>query len=184
MQNFLFWLLAFASSVRNPLLCRLLTSAQSLQALLREALPSENGRKVGQISPECRTTPGKNMIFPCTTAAFTIPHVLQTGFVMLYPKRFTGQALLTHPGVRSYMRFLFVSSQIPLEGPTVGALRLLSDGRSPSRPCHRLVLFKVDSWSPFWNMYTGLTPHKIMPMPGIHKPLNQTRGTGVPLIEN
>jgi hypothetical protein len=77
MQNFLFWPQAFASSVRNSLLCRLLTSAQLLHALLREALPSENGRKVGQISP------GKNIIFPCITAAFTILHVLQTGFVML-----------------------------------------------------------------------------------------------------
>jgi len=36
-----------------------------------------SGRKAGQISP------GKNMIFPCTTAAFTSPHVLRTGFGML-----------------------------------------------------------------------------------------------------
>ena len=38
---------------------------------------TQSGRSVGQISP------GKNMIFPCTTAAFTSPHFLQTGFVML-----------------------------------------------------------------------------------------------------
>ena len=54
-------------NLMNPLLCRLLTSAQSLNALLYKALPSFDGRKAGQISP------GKNMIFPYTTAAFTIP---------------------------------------------------------------------------------------------------------------
>ena len=51
-------------------------SAQSLHTLLYEALP-QCGRKVGQISP------GKSMILPCTTAAFTISHFIQTGFVML-----------------------------------------------------------------------------------------------------
>ena len=66
MGNFLSWLQAFASSIMNPLLCLLLTSAQSPHALLQEALPSD-GRKVGQISP------GKNMIFHYTTAAFTLP---------------------------------------------------------------------------------------------------------------
>ncbi len=67
MRNFLFWLQAFASSVKNQLLCRLLTSAQSPHALLQEALPPEGGRKVEQISP------GKNTIFLCTTTVFTIP---------------------------------------------------------------------------------------------------------------
>ena len=54
-------------NIMNPLLCRLLTSAQSPYVLLHKALPSFDGRTVGQISP------GKNMIFPHTTAAFTIP---------------------------------------------------------------------------------------------------------------
>ena len=66
------WFPPLASGLRfikqlNPLLCRLLTSAQSPHALLHKALPSFDGRNVGQISP------GKNMIFPYTTAAFTIP---------------------------------------------------------------------------------------------------------------
>ncbi len=151
MGNFLSWLQAFASSVKNPLLCRLLTSAQSPQTLLQGALPLNNGRKAGQISP------GKNMIFPCTTAAFTIPHVLQAGFVMLCS--LTQEFGLICGFCSSARRF---------------ALRLLSDGRSPFRPCHRLVLFKVDYSSPFWNMYRGLSPHKIMPMPGTHHQINQT----------
>ena len=57
MRNFLFWLQAFASSVKNPLLCRLLTSAQSPNGLLQGALPPKGGCKVEQISP------GMSMIF-------------------------------------------------------------------------------------------------------------------------
>ncbi len=151
MGNFLLWLQAFASSIMNPLLCLLLTSAQSPQVLLHEARPSENGRKVGQISP------GKNMILPCTTAAFTIPHVLQTGFVMLCSLT-QGFGLICD----------FCSSAHRF------ALRLLSDARSPLRPCLRLVLFKVDFLSPSWKMYRGLAPHKIMPMPGTHQALHLT----------
>jgi hypothetical protein len=78
MRYFFLWSQAFASSIRNPLLCRLLISAQSPHALLHEALPPEGGRKAWQISP------GKNMILPLTprvlvtsfgrtTAAFTLP---------------------------------------------------------------------------------------------------------------
>ena len=92
------------------------------------------------------------MILPCTTAAFTIPHFLQTGFVMLCS--LTQEFGLICDFCPSARRF---------------ALRLLSDDRSPTRPCLRLVLFKVDSLSPSWNMYRGLAPHKIMPMPGTHK---------------
>jgi hypothetical protein len=75
MGNFLSWLQAFASSVSNPLLCRLLTSAQSPHALLHEALPSENGRKVGQISPDSVQYPlegYKDVTFHYTTAVFTV----------------------------------------------------------------------------------------------------------------
>ena len=108
--------------------------------------PTNGGRNAGQISP------GKNMILPCTTAAFTISHVLQMGFVMLCS--LTQGFGLICDFCPSAHRF---------------ALRLLSDARSPTRPCLRLVLFKVDSLSPSWKMYRGLAPHKIMPMPGTHK---------------
>jgi len=107
---------------------------------------TNDGRKAGQISP------GKNTILPCTTAAFTIPHFLQAGFVMLCSLT-QGFGLICDfcPSARRF------------------ALRLLSDARSPSRPCLRLVLFKVDSLSSSWKMYKGLSPYKIMPMPGTHK---------------
>jgi hypothetical protein len=52
------------------------------------------------------------------------------------------------------------------------ALRLLSDIGSPLSPCLRLVLFKVVRMTSLWKMYRGLTPHKIMPMPGTHKAIN------------
>ena len=157
MQTFLFWLQAFASSIKNPLLCRLLTSAQSPHALLHEALPPIVDANVGQISP------GKSMILPCTPRALCHfvrahncriyhPHVLQTGFVMLCSLT-QGFGLICD----------FCSSAHRF------ALRLPSHGRSPFRTCLRLVLFKVDLSSPFWNMYRGLSPHKIMPMPGTHK---------------
>jgi hypothetical protein len=147
MRYFLFWLQAFASSIKNPLLCRLLTSAQSPHALLHEALPPEGSRKAGQISP------GKRMILPCTTAAFTIPQ--RSGWA--------SSCCADSPWGSA-----FICSFCP--SARRFALGLLSDVRSPLRPCRRLVLFK---WSMIMTtlqtMYRGLAPHKIMPMPGTHK---------------
>ena len=113
--------------------------------------PTKGGRKAGQISP------GKCMIFPCTTAAFTCPHILQTGFMMLCS--LTQGFGLIYGFCPSAHRF---------------ALRLLSDLGSPLSPCLRLVLFKVVKMTPFWKMYRVLTPHKIMPMPGTHKAVQPT----------
>jgi len=146
MRYFLFWLQAFASSIKNPLLCRLLTSAQSPRALLHEALPLNGGRKVEQISP------GKNMIFPCTTAVFTIPQ--RSGWA---------SSCCADSPWGSALIYSFCSSARSF------ALGLLSDDRSPFRPCRRLVLFKVVKLTASQTMYRGLAPHKIMPMPGTHK---------------
>ncbi len=145
MRNFLFWLQAFASSIKNPLLCRLLTSAQSPRVLLHEAQPLKGGRKVEQISP------GKSMIFPCTTAAFTIPQ--RSGWA---------SSCCADSPWGSALIYSFCSSAHSF------ALGLLSDGRSPFRPCRRLVLFKAVNMTAFQTMYRGLSPHKIMPMPGTH----------------
>jgi hypothetical protein len=151
MRYFLFWLQAFASSIKNPLLCRLLTSAQSPHALLHEALPPEGGRKAGQISP------GKNMILPYTTAAFTLPQ--RSGRASSCCADSPWGSALICSFCSSARRF---------------ALGLLSDARSPLRPCRRLVLFK---WSMIMTtlqtMYRGLSPHKITPMPGTHHRLQR-----------
>ena len=113
-------------NIMNPLLCRLLTSAQSPHVLLHTALLSFDRRKVGQISP------GKNMIFPYTTAAFTISQ--RSGWASsCCADSPWGSALLCN-FCPSAHRF---------------ALRLLSDGRSPFRPCLRLVLFKVAKYDNF-----------------------------------
>ena len=153
MRNFLFWLQAFASSVKNPLLCRLLTSVQSPHALLHGALPPVGGHKVEQISP------GKSMILPCTTAAFTISQ--RSGRASSCCADSPWGSALICSFCLSARRF---------------ALGLLSDGRSPFRPCRRLVLFK---WSlimtTLQTMYRGLTAHKIVPMPGTHKAINTDR---------
>ena len=149
MRSFLFWLQAFASSIKNSLLCRLLTSAQSPHALLHAALPPKGGRKEEQISP------GKSMIFPCTTAAFTISQ--RSGWASSCCADSPWGSALICSFCSSARRF---------------ALRLLSDGRSPFRPCRRLVLFKDVNLTSFQTMYRGLAPHKTMPMPGTHKAIN------------
>ena len=70
-------------------------------------------------------SPDKNVNFPCTTAAFTLPPE-PAGFVVLCQLA-QGLSLVCGfcPSARTY------------------ALRLPSDGRSPSRPCLRLVLLVV-----------------------------------------
>ncbi len=47
-----------------------------------------------------------------------------------------------------------------------------------------IVLFKVVRMTPFWKMYRGLTPHKIMPMPGTHNCLNLTHFSFATLTKN
>ena len=73
-----------------------LTSAM-LTRTFAGSVPPRPLRRLGwQISP------GKNMIFPCTTAAFTIPR--RSGGLR--------HVVLTRPGVRPYMQFLSVGSQV------------------------------------------------------------------------
>ncbi len=73
-----------------------------------------------------QTSPGNCMIFPCTIAAFTIPHVLRTGFGMLCSLA-QGFGLIRDfcPSTRRF------------------SLRLPSDLRSPFSPCLRIVLFVI-----------------------------------------
>jgi hypothetical protein len=171
MRYFLFWLQAFASSVKNPLLCRLLTSTQSLHELLQGALsvlhlfrsyPSMEPDRPRLDQPGAslvlyrshveQISPGKNMILPYTTAAFTLPQ--RSGRASSCGADSPWGSALICSFCSSARRF---------------ALGLLSDARSPLRPCRRLVLFK---WSVIMTtlqtMYRGLAPHKIMPMPGTH----------------
>jgi len=70
-------------------------------------------------------SPDKDVSFPCTTAAFTLPPE-PAGFVVLCQLA-QGLSLVCGfcPSARTF------------------ALRLPSDGRSPSRPCLRLILLVV-----------------------------------------
>jgi len=101
-------------------------------------------------------SPGKSMILPYTTAAFTLPQ--WSGWASSCCADSPWGSALICSFCSSARRF---------------ALGLLSDARSPLRPCRRLVLFK---WSivmtTLQTMYRGLAPHKIMPMPGTHKCVN------------
>ncbi len=140
----LFWLRAFASSIETTTM----PSADFcpvIPYITAWSVPTQCGRNAEQISP------GKNMIFPCTTAAFISPQVLRTGFGMFcsLAQRF-GLICDFCPSARRF------------------AHRLLSDIRSSLSPCLRLVLFKGVRMTPFQKMYRGLSPHKIMPIPGIH----------------
>ena len=144
MDASLSWLQAFASSHESTTMpsadfCPITSCIAAWGA------PTNGGRKAGQISP------GKNMIFPYTTAAFTSPHVLRTDFGMLCSLA-QGFGLICDfcPSARRF------------------ALRLLSDLGSPLSPCLRLVLFEGVKMTTSRKMYKGLAPHKIMPMPGTH----------------
>ncbi len=109
--------------------------------LLMSLLPHAN-----QISPD------KDVNFPCTTAAFTLlPE--PAGFVV---------------SCQLAQELSLVCGFCP--SARTFALRLPSDGRSPSRPCLRLVLLIVSiniHTSRF--SYRGLAPHKLTPMPGVHQ---------------
>jgi len=76
-------------------------------------------------------SPDKDVNFPCTTAAFTLPPE-PVGFVVLCP---LARRLSLICG--------FCSS------PRTYALRLPSDGESPSRPCLRLVLLVVSIYDEY-----------------------------------
>ena len=79
-------------------------------------------------------SPDKNVNFPCTTAAFTLPPE-PAGFVVLcqlaQELSLVCPAHWRDPSARTY------------------ALRLPSDGRSPSRPCLRLVLLVVSIYDEY-----------------------------------
>jgi hypothetical protein len=131
-------------------------------------------------SKQCFEPPDKDMNFQCTTAAFTLP-LAPVGLRHL---------VLTRPGTEPSMRLLFVGSHLcaraccasrsrfackssPLR-PCSGRSRLLSR-RLPSR--HPLAGLPLPSASSFIRplrgllrySYRGLAPHKLMPMPGVHK---------------
>ena len=110
------------------------------------------------LSRDAQISPDKNVNFPCTNAAFTLPHE-PVGFVMLCQLT-QGLSLI----------YAFCSSSRTF------ALRLPSDGRSPFRPCLRLVLllvFTTMNTSRF--SYRGLSPHEFTPVPGVHQSFQ--RGT-------
>ena len=90
------------------------------QYITAKGAATKGERKVGQISP------GKNMIFSCTVAAFTIPHVLLMGFGM-WCSLAQGFGLICDfcPSTRRF------------------SLRLPLDLRSPFSPCLRIVLFVI-----------------------------------------
>ena len=109
------------------------------------------------LSRDTQISPNKNVNFPCTNAAFTLPPNLWASFVLCL----LAQGLSLICGSCSSSRTF--------------ALRLPSDPSSRRRHCLRLVLLVT-----FMNMniirfsYRGLSPHKFTPMPGVHKFIQPT----------
>ena len=112
------------------------------------------------LSHGAQISPDKNVNFPCTTAAFTLSHE-PAGFVVLCQLA-QGLSLVYGfcPSARTF------------------ALRLPSDGRSPFRPCLRLVLLIAFFTNTTWFSYRGLAPHKLTPVPGVHQALETDAPSG------
>lgn len=98
-----------------------------------------------------QTSPDKDMNFQCTTAAFTLspaPGGLR-------------HLVLTRPGTKPSMRFLSVGSHLCARA-------------SSRQPLARLPLPSASSFirplrGHLRYSYRGLSPHQLMPMPGVHK---------------
>ena len=111
-------------------------------------------------------SPDKDVNFPCTTAAFTLPPE-PAGFVVLCQ---LAQGLSLVCGFCSSARTF--------------AFRLPSDPSSRRRPCLWLVLLVVfiyvntlgsrtGDFLPRRHLWIGRSPHQFTPMPGVHKRLQR-----------
>ena len=115
---------------------------------------------INLLSRDAQISPDKNVNFPCTNAAFTLPPNLWASLVLCL----LAQGLSLICGFCSSSRTF--------------ALRLPPHGRSPFRTCLRLVLLLVSIvMNTFRFSYRGLSPHKFTPMPGVHNLMEPTRFT-------
>ena len=102
-------------------------------------------------SKRCFSPPDKSMNFPCTTAAFTLspaPDGLR-------------HLVLTRPGARPSMRFLFVGSHFC----SLASSRHLLAGL----PLPSASSFIGATIGQYRYSYRGPAPHQFMPMPGVYK---------------
>jgi hypothetical protein len=102
-------------------------------------------------------SPDKNVSFSCTTAAFTLPHK-PAGFVVLCQLA---------QGLSLCMRFLSVGSHVC----TQASFRpLLAETPLPSAN----TFGSIQHYGHHRFSYRGLSPHKLTPMPGVHKKIEAT----------
>ena len=153
------------------LIRRLLTSARSPCTLPHKALPMACGRvrwvsHPFQDGPQsgshdslrplaAQISPNKNMNCPCTSAAFTLSPV---------PGGLRHE-VLTRPGTEPSMRFLSIASHVCARAsfrPT------LADAPLPSASGFICPIGHSK------NSHRGLSPHKFMPMSGVHPSLQGT----------
>ena len=109
------------------------------------------------LSRDAQISPDKNVNFPCTNAAFTLPPNLWASLVLCL----LAQGLSLICGFCSSSRTF--------------AIGLPSDPSSRRRPCLRLVLLLVSIiMNTFRFSYRGLSPHKFTPVPGVHQSYKQS----------
>lgn len=106
--------------------------------------------------PSRQISPNKNISFPCTTAAFTLPAVT---IGLHHP-------VLTRPRARPSMRFLFVGSHVCTRASFGHRLAVMPLPSASGYPCH----LQHVGYS-----HRGLAPHKLVPMSGVHCRMQRTR---------
>jgi len=134
-------------------------AARAARACLRVRWVSQSFRRGPQsgsrsaLRPHVeQISPNKNMSCRCTTAAFTLS---------LVPGGFCHE-WLTHPETGPSIRFLFVGSHLCARASFRPAL---AGSPLPSASSYRYIGFS----------YTALSPHKLMPMSGVHLCVQRTR---------
>ena len=100
-------------------------------------------------------SPNKDMNFPCTTAAFTLPPA-PDGLRHL---------VLTRPGTEPSMQFLSVGSHLCAQASSRHPLAGL--------PLPSASSYSLPNHGNYRYCYRGLSPHQFMPLSGVHKCMHQ-----------
>ncbi len=146
-------------ALRLPAACCLVRSRRP--AAFRRAQAWSTRSLNGKLSKQVlrrqveQTSPNKDMDFRCTTAAFTLSPA-PAGLRHL---------VLTRPGTEPSMRFLSVSSHFCTRA---SFRQLLARPPLPSASSY------ICPEGHYRYSYRGLSPHKSMPMSGVHKALQRT----------
>ena len=145
--------MAFASLTACSLVCGRQPAATP-GSFCRAAIPTAFAKRRQSLADQ--VSPGKNAMFPCTSAAFTLSAV-SDGLRHEVP---------TRPQTRPSMQFLSVASHVCTPASSRQALAALP--LPSARGYHRFMS------NPCRYSHRGLPPHHIAPMLGAHPAMNPT----------